>query len=99
MDFSVYVSGYEKNRSTTNLLIDDNPDLELVSSEHVCETTGCKIMDGLPHETLLSISLPDMERGCERSESGRSWSSGGASCKYFNASAGEEVAEVQNSGE
>ena len=35
VDFSVYVSGYKKNRSTTNLLIDDNPDLELVSSEHV----------------------------------------------------------------
>ena len=38
VDFSVYVSGYEKNRSTTNLLVDDNPDLELVSSEHVCES-------------------------------------------------------------
>ena len=38
VDFSVYVSGYEKNRSTTNLLLDDNPDLELVSSEHVSES-------------------------------------------------------------
>ena len=32
IEFSVYVSGYQKNISTTNLLFDNNPGLELVST-------------------------------------------------------------------
>ena len=32
IEFSVYVSGYQKNISTTNLLFDNSPGLELVSA-------------------------------------------------------------------
>ena len=31
VEFSLYVSGYQKNLSTTGFLLDNNPDLELVS--------------------------------------------------------------------
>ena len=31
MEFSLFVSGYQKNLSTTGFLLDDNPDLELVN--------------------------------------------------------------------
>ena len=37
MEFSLFVSGYQKNLSSTGFLLDNNPDLELVSSTNVSD--------------------------------------------------------------
>ena len=99
VEFSLYVSGYQKNLSTTGFLLDNNPDLELVSEPlglekiwperfyHLSQTWGRDCGQSLFH---CQFPFSDLGPG---------WWAEFEPGKHFNAPASAELAALQGFGE